>query len=1347
MKRIMNRVVTSMLVLAMILSSIHVTYATDAITLSSVSSASLKVPDDRIYITSQTYNLVPGATETVLTTNNDDGTDQRIGFIMKVDADAIKDGTIKPVATYKDYQYDTYGMQTVTDQASAYEKVHEGETVFAGINADFYDLNSGKVTGIVVMEGKVYQKSRGYPFLAILNDGTVEIRNGDQSDYSDVKEAVGGNMQIITDGKVTVEEDDYQVLKYSRTGIGITADGDIVTYVTHGISKPTSCGETYVDVANALLAQGCVNAIMLDGGGSSTYASLREGTDKLTVVNNPSDGTPRTVANALCFASTIVSDGEFDHASLSPNNEYYTPTIDSSNPTTVQLTAEGIDASGKACELPEGLKWSLSDKCSNMGSIDEDSGLFTANKNAFGIVEIHLLEGDSIVGKTTIGLAEPDELSFSGTGVSLNFGDITDLGLTAKSDGILLNYKDGDFDWDIESSDKSIDESLIGTIKNNTFTAGSKQSFALEGNVTVTYKKLDGTSLSSTILVEIGKMPIVAMDFENVDSNVRGKDVVGSWDWGATASNFNDVDRTDQVYEFENYDVLYYLQSTTYGADNQWIQEVYSTVQPWIENEDGSTVTLSYKGETITGTKESTYGVHGEKWVSFNTSNGDGYYYRGFINGDTWSGHFNASKGSASAFLGADGYYLYAWHNTANLTNLASGKYKGIGSQIVDSKEGEVRFGDYALKLTYDFENFNPTGDMKNTSIYYRLGNEIVAQGSPTGFGMWFYAPEEMDNFWLWGTVSYWNGSVWSDQIIHFRPSGASKTCQYTGINWTGWTYVEMDLSDIYAKGAVVDAAHPIRIRSGCAPIQLTYIPGGSSDGEGHAIVMGSKTSGYFYVDNMRWVYGTNIDDMDNPEIVSVKANDTILSTDEITTIDINNIEFFVDFTDPQGENHSGIDTTATQLFLDGSPLSTSDFTATADKAQTSKIKLANGEHALKVSICDNFGNRTEKTYSFVVSNTGSDIPSVIISREDSAELGGNYGITIKTDHLSDIDSITTNITYHNISTLESSKTLGNGFYDDYGNLLTQGTDGLYYDANGEVVEEPLRGPLTIYISNATQTLGNNLTGKLRNKATQTSRTFTATATVKDKLEDDNTLLSFNLPIPKDLAEKEKLQYSVTVTYTTKSGESYTVTTGDQVSKVWAYYSINPGIQVSGATSGNLEIITKDGASIDTTNAKVYSDSIEINGAYDGNTFVTDYFVTKDALSKYTNVVIADDVNKHYSYKTAVSVAEAANIKDNYLHYGLTLNAVTDDSSSKQHVSWISAYNTEGKAVIQYMTKADYELVESNDDPFANSSIAEGTAKLTYFATEGKAAYVNNVEIAGLSEGISYVYRVGDGKT
>ena len=1339
MKTARRRLISICLVIAMVFAMVPGVWA----------ASSVGVPEGRVYITSTKYALVPGATETVLTTNNQAGTDQCIGFLMEFSGSALKDGTIKAVASYKDHQYENLGLQTVMDQAKAYEKTHKDETVIAGINGDFFNFTNGEPVGALVMDGTVYHPNNGRPYFAILKDGTAAIREGSQEDLSDVAQAIGGDEILVRDGVPQTFEGDYASLKYSRTALGIKADGTIVTYTTHGISVPTSCGETYNDLAKILAAQGCVIALNIDGGGSSTSISMREGTNTLAVRNSPSDGTPRTVSSAFLFASTVKPSGVFDHASLTPNNEYYTPsTADAA--TTVQFEASGVDSVGSTAPLPEsGLTWALSKDSAEMGTIDASTGLFTAAAGKLGTVGVELMYQDKVVGETTIQLVEPEEISFSGTGVSLNFNDSSDLGLSVRGAGMTLNHKDGDFTWDVSCNTSGVDVKDFGTVTGNIFTSGPKQSFSMDGNVTVTYTKQDGTKISATIFVEVGKMPIVAMDFEDT-TGIQGEDVVGLWDWGAPSYSFYNATE-NQSYTFKHYDTLYYLQSVPQSSDSHWINEIYETKQPWTENEDG-TITVTYNGQEYEGTKEETYGTHGKPWVSFTDENGDQYEWFVYPEKSGWDGNQNNPDiGSASAILGADGYDMYVWHTSANPSNV-NGPLHGEGSKIVDASTGEVRFGEHALKLTYDYRNFSPTGGTKNCNTYYRVTNPLTAQGSPTGFGMWVYAPEGMSNFWFWTQISYWNGESWTSAYIHFKPAGAEKTLQYTGINWTGWTYVEADLSSIYSGGAVVDADHPIQIRSGNPMILMTYIPGGTSDGNGNAIVCGSKSEGYFYIDNVRWVYGTNVDDMDAPQIITAKANDTALSTKETTALTSNDISFYVEFTDPQGENYSGIDESATQVFLDGAVLPSAQFTASADRLQTQVLSLANGEHTLEVQISDNFGNKTNQVYNLVVNNPNSTIPTVTITRGEGIELGGNYKVSIQADSLENIASVSTNITYDNAKKVDVvTKYLENNkFYDDYGNELTQGADGNYYDASGNLVPEPIRPNRTgdYQISSGVQTLGENLTGSIRNKTTDSNtRAFTATATVKDTVTKDNTILTFDLPIPSTLTAVDKLPVTITVSYTTKDGNTYTITTGKVTNSVYAYYSVSAGIQISGAESGDITVTANDGSEVDTTNLKVYDGTTEITGTWNGNVFTTAYFTGKDANYTSNSLWVADEVNKHYSFNGNAYVCA---YPDAGAH-DITLNATTGDSTTTQQLTWISGSDTDTAHVqVQYLTKAAYDAAADKDAAFADATSVSGTSDLTDFILGGvdyTAAYINNVTITGLTPGTEYVCRGGDGKS
>ena len=103
---------------------------------------------------------------------------------------------------------------------------------------------------------------------------------------------------------------------------------------------------TYEETAQTMVKLGCKEAIYIDGGGSYTYASKSEGTDELTVKNSPSDGVERKVSSALMVYSDAKGSGEFDHATIAPDNEVYTPG------SKVQFKATGADSAGGKANIP-----------------------------------------------------------------------------------------------------------------------------------------------------------------------------------------------------------------------------------------------------------------------------------------------------------------------------------------------------------------------------------------------------------------------------------------------------------------------------------------------------------------------------------------------------------------------------------------------------------------------------------------------------------------------------------------------------------------------------------------------------------------------------------------------------------------------------------------------------------------------------------------------------------------------------------------------------------------------------------------------------------------------------------
>jgi Phosphodiester glycosidase len=111
----------------------------------------------------------------------------------------------------------------------------------------------------------------------------------------DVAMAITGNMFLLRDGK-RVATDDVDL--HPRTAIGIDRDtGQLLLLVVDG-RQAFSRGATMKELAKLFLRLGAEDALNLDGGGSSIMVA-RQVDGSLGVLNSPSDGHPRPVANGL----------------------------------------------------------------------------------------------------------------------------------------------------------------------------------------------------------------------------------------------------------------------------------------------------------------------------------------------------------------------------------------------------------------------------------------------------------------------------------------------------------------------------------------------------------------------------------------------------------------------------------------------------------------------------------------------------------------------------------------------------------------------------------------------------------------------------------------------------------------------------------------------------------------------------------------------------------------------------------------------------------------------------------------------------------------------------------------
>ena len=124
-----------------------------------------------------------------------------------------------------------------------------------------------------------------------------------------IHQLIGGSNHIIMQNGQFMED---WAERHPRTAIGFNADSTRLYFVVVDGRHLTSTGVTLKEMKGIFDALGAVNAVNLDGGGSSCILVNDE------VMNHPSDGPVRAVGNGCLFVSTAPPDDEIGLISFEP---------------------------------------------------------------------------------------------------------------------------------------------------------------------------------------------------------------------------------------------------------------------------------------------------------------------------------------------------------------------------------------------------------------------------------------------------------------------------------------------------------------------------------------------------------------------------------------------------------------------------------------------------------------------------------------------------------------------------------------------------------------------------------------------------------------------------------------------------------------------------------------------------------------------------------------------------------------------------------------------------------------------------------------------------------------------
>lgn len=272
--------------------------------------------------------------------------------------------------------------------------------------------------------------------------------------------ALGG--RLITDGKLDYTDQSAA----PRTAIGIRRDGSLLFYTIDGRQSGYSYGVRIETLAKRMLELGCVDALNLDGGGSTTLGATIPGATDFALVNTPSEP-QRKCANFLFLKKNNRPDGKPYALHLS---HWGTPVLSGSS---VQLQATAVDSSYGPAKAGS-IQFSLKKGTDTQTQISTD-GLVTVQGN--GEVYITAKSGN-LTGETMIrAIATPDEVKVFRKDTGKEVKELvlekeTSISLSASAywRGEPIIADQNSFIWQAVSDDKSVGE----ISKDGIFTASKK---------------------------------------------------------------------------------------------------------------------------------------------------------------------------------------------------------------------------------------------------------------------------------------------------------------------------------------------------------------------------------------------------------------------------------------------------------------------------------------------------------------------------------------------------------------------------------------------------------------------------------------------------------------------------------------------------------------------------------------------------------------------------------------------------------------------------------------------------------------------------------------------------------
>lgn len=425
----------------------------------------------------------------------------------------------------------------ISGASSDTDALHIYDSSWGSISRGTLQENNGVVEA-VVRRGAIERVLTGQPGVAIPPDGYIIRGHGEASSFilenltvgvkvnynfkvypegEKLFAALGGQALLVENGRIPGSFTQNIGGNNARTAVGVSRDGKdlfLVVVERQVASDGTliSRGMTQEELASFLVSQNIWRAVNLDGGGSTTMAARTLGDFEANLVNQPQGAVQRLVPNSIGLFSTapqgtlkgllvkgpaLMLTGDSAEFIVRGYDQYYNP---------VRIT-------------PNTINWSTS----------PSNGQFTGNifiPSKGGSVLVSASMGD-IKGTATVNVIGPESLStleVKPAAITIQPGKSVKMTVRVTTIfGEYIDLKAGAVKWSVEPT--------LGTLSNDTFTAGSKTaSGQLKGS-------FQGLNISVPVTIEMPGVELQAIPGQDtavvLDKKVKVQVSAGSIDSAA----------------------------------------------------------------------------------------------------------------------------------------------------------------------------------------------------------------------------------------------------------------------------------------------------------------------------------------------------------------------------------------------------------------------------------------------------------------------------------------------------------------------------------------------------------------------------------------------------------------------------------------------------------------------------------------------------------------------------------------------------------------------------------------------------------------------------------------------